>query len=176
MVGVAAMGQKYGENSGVLGALSIDGTKVFGFTADVSAKFGGFSLFGAYVYQTYQLGDAFGANADDYDPWGFVVQAGYSLNDEWELFARYEEGNANGANNAAIPAPGGGTILDWGNPSIITIGANYFINDNVKFTVDWGMNFAENMSIFAGSSSDTGWTASDESDQWVLRAQLQLLF
>ena len=56
MVGVAAMGQKYGENSGVLGALSIDGTKVFGFTADVSAKFGGFSLFGAYVYQTYRAG------------------------------------------------------------------------------------------------------------------------
>jgi hypothetical protein len=173
MVGVAAMGQKYGEQAGVFdigaGPFSLDGTKVMGLTADISAKFGGFSLFGAYVYQTYEFGDAFG-DGDDYDPWGFVVQAGYSLNDEWELFARYEEGNANGG--SAIAGP----VVDWGNPSIITLGANYFINDNVKFTVDWGLNFADNMSIFAGSSSDTGWTASDESDQWVLRAQLQLLF
>ena len=170
MVGVAAMGQKYGEESGLLGVASLDGTKVWGLTADVSAKFGGFSLFGAYVWQSYEFGDDFGLNNDDYDPWGFVVQAGYSLNDEWELFARYEEGNANGGNAIAGP------VVDWGNPSIITLGANYFINDNVKFTVDWGLNFADNMSVFAGSSSDTGWTSSDESDQWVLRAQLQLLF
>jgi hypothetical protein len=170
MVGVAAMGQKYGEQGGLFGGINIDGTKVFGFTADVSAKFGGFSLFGAYVYQTYQLGDTF-VGADDYDPWGFVVQAGYSLNDEWELFARYEEGNANGADITGL-----GLAAEAGNPSIITLGANYFINANVKFTVDWGINYAENMEIFAGTGSDTGWTSSTSSDQWVLRAQLQLLF
>jgi phosphate-selective porin len=165
MIGVAGMGQKYGEGS------VFDGTKVYGFTADISAKFSGFSVFAAYVWQSYDT-EAFNANTDDYDPWGMVVQAGYSLNAEWELFARYEEGNANGANNNILGIP----LAESGNPSILTFGANYFINDNVKFTVDWGINFADNMTIFADNSSDTGWTSSNESDQWVLRAQLQLLF
>jgi hypothetical protein len=188
MVGVAAMGQKYGENSftitaeldnaGVLEAeiTDLDGTTVYGFTADISAKFGGFSLFGAYVWQSYDPGNQFkiaqGLNddIDAWDSWGFVVQAGYSLNDEWEVFARYEEGNSNGGPDNAF-----GITEEAGNPSIITLGANYFINDNVKFTVDWGMNFADQMDLFA-SGSNTGWETSDESDQWVLRAQLQLLF
>jgi phosphate-selective porin len=165
MVGLAGMGQKYGEQS------FLDGVKVYGITADVSAKFAGFSVFAAYVWQSYDT-EAFNGNTEDYDPWGMVVQAGYSLNAEWELFARYEEGNANGANNNILGIP----LAESGNPSILTFGANYFINDNVKFTVDWGINFADNMTIFADNSSDTGWTSSDEADQWVLRAQLQLLF
>lgn len=175
MVGVAFMGQKYGEQSNSISVgglnLGLDGTTVWGFTGDVSAKFGGFSLFGSFVYQSYDFGDDFGPNSDNWNPWGVVVQAGYSLNDEWELFARYEEGNGDGdvANVLNVGAEGG-------NPSIITVGANYFINDNVKFTVDWGLNLADNMSIFAGNEADTGWTSSDSSDQWVLRAQLQLLF
>ena len=94
-----------------------------------------------------------------------------SEDDDWEIFARYEEGDANGGIGNAFNIG-----AEDGNPSILTIGANYFINDNVKFTVDWGINFAENMSIFTASGSDTGWTSSDSSDQWVLRAQLQLLF
>jgi phosphate-selective porin len=165
MVGLAGMGQKFGEQS------VFDGVKVYGITADVSAKFAGFSVFAAYVWQSYDT-EGFNGNTEDYDPWGMVVQAGYSLNAEWELFARYEEGNANGANNNILGIP----LAESGNPSILTFGANYFINDNVKFTVDWGINFADNMTIFADNSSDTGWTSSNESDQWVLRAQLQLLF
>ena len=48
-------------------------------------------------------------------------------------------------------------ITEGGNPSILTLGANYFINDNVKFTVDWGINFADALDLFAAPSSDTGW-------------------
>jgi hypothetical protein len=175
MLGAAVMGQKYGEQSNniTVGAvtLGLDGTKVMGFTADATAKFAGFSLFGAFVYQTYDFGNDFPQNSENWNPWGVVVQAGYSLNNEWELFARYEEGNGDGDVNNTL-----GLGSEGGNPSIITVGANYFINDNVKFTVDWGLNLADNMSVFAGNASDTGWTASDASDQWVLRAQLQLLF
>ena len=194
MVGVAVMGQKYGENSNyasaiatdintgdVLGAnLSLDGTTVWGFTADVSAKFGGFSLFAAGVWQNFDPSENLNVfNADfsvgqsasenSYDPWGLVVQAGYSLNDQWEIFARYEEGNASTDNTALLDDLGG-------NPSILTLGANYFVNDNVKFTVDWGINFGDEMALFADSPAGNGWETSDESDQWVLRAQLQLMF
>jgi hypothetical protein len=46
----------------------------------------------------------------------------------------------------------------------------------VKFTVDWGINFGDEMALFANNSANNGWETSDESDQWVLRAQLQLMF
>jgi hypothetical protein len=195
MVGVAAMGQRYNQNAQALsilgvGDLSFDGTQVWGVTADISAKFGGFSLFASGVWQNYDPdygSDVAGLNAaglsgDSYDPWGIVLQAGYSLNDQWELFARYEEGNASFENlfNAnllgAIGRDLSAALTDGGNPSILTIGANYFINDNVKFTVDWGINFADQMDLFSQEPSNTGWESSDDSDQWVLRAQVQLLF
>jgi len=175
MIGVAGMGQKYGAGSNnvpILGVpVGLEGTTVWGFTGDVSAKFSGFSLFASFVYQSYEWGDDFPIDSDNWNPWGMVLQAGYSLNDEWEIFARYTDGNGDGNDDNVF-----GITNEGGNPSIITVGANYFVNDNVKFTVDWGINFADNMSIFANNESNTGWTSSDESDQWVLRAQLQLLF
>ena len=198
MIGAAVMGQKYGEASegvdipatpaGVAPAFpgasyGLDGTKVMGFTVDATAKFGGFSLFGSFVYQSYEGGSGLsnvnGNNLDGekWNPWAVVVQAGYSLNNEWELFARWTEGNGDGFDvgdqNLAAAFDLG---AEGGNPSIITVGANYFINDNVKFTVDWGINMADNMSIFSGNEASTGWESSNTSDQWVLRAQLQLLF
>lgn len=185
MIGAAVMGQKYGEASNsVAGVGGFDGTKVMGFTVDASAKFAGFSLFGSFVYQSYEAGSGLsnvgGVNYDGekWNPWAVVVQAGYSLNDEWELFARYTEGNGDGGfttGDSTLPALFN-VGAEGGNPSIITVGANYFINDNVKFTVDWGINMADNMSIFAGNEASTGWESSNTSDQWVLRAQLQLLF
>jgi outer membrane murein-binding lipoprotein Lpp len=188
MVGVAAMGQRYNENSQPInlgpvlpgGLSSLDGTTVWGITADFSAKFGGFSLFASGVWQNYDPG---APNSSSYNPWGLVVQGGYSLNDQWEIFARYEEGNAStedlygadtvaGLNNQALST----LVTEGGNPSILTLGANYFINDNVKFTVDWGINFGKALDLFSSADSDTGWESSAGSSQWVIRAQLQLLF
>ena len=213
MLGVAFMGQKYNQNAGALAgnfpnaggagvpavfSVNLDGTTVWGITADVSAKFNGFSIFASGVWQNYDpsyegtfnvAGGAPGplpdnAAGDSYDPWGIVVQAGYALtsdnngNAEWELFARYEEGNASFENFFTGAGTGATAALftDGGNPSILTIGANYFVNENVKFTVDWGINFADQMDLFSQEPSNTGWESSDDSDQWVLRAQLQLLF
>ena len=192
MIGAAVMGQKYGEASNSVPAVpaagttafGYDGTKVMGFTVDATAKFGGFSLFGSFVYQSYEGGSGLsnvnGNNLDGekWNPWAVVVQAGYSLNDEWELFARWTEGNGDGfeAGSTNTLAQAFGVSAEGGNPSIITVGANYFINENVKFTVDWGLNMADNMTIFAGNEASTGWESSNSSDQWVLRAQLQLLF
>ena len=193
MIGVAAMGQRYNENSapvnfgsitnaivdaaGGFGPASLDGTTVWGITADFSAKFGGFSLFASGVWQNYDPG---APNSNSYNPWGLVVQGGYSLNDQWELFARYEEGNASVEDSFGANGPGAALLSDFvtegGNPSILTIGANYFINDNVKFTVDWGINFADTLDLYSSPASDTGWESSDGSSQWLIRAQLQLLF
>ena len=74
--------------------------------------------------------------------------------------------------------------------SAMTLGMNWFINSNVKFTMDWG--YAFNPVQDGGSqptsadytSSGTGWRADRlngaqtklEDGQWLLRAQMQLTF
>ncbi|HAW95350.1 MAG TPA: hypothetical protein DCX60_03650 [Phycisphaerales bacterium] len=58
--------------------------------------------------------------------------------------------------------------------SILTVGANWFLNSKVKFTADWGINFADDLNLF--DDPGDGWRDSGTDDEWVLRAQLQLLF
>ena len=184
MIGVAVMGQRYNNQvqDGTLpgapdAAVDYDNSTVWGVTADISAKFDNISLFAAGVFQQYDTKgiEATAPNTafdfSEYTPWGFVVQGGYSINDEWELFSRYENGN--------VPIED----LTTGNPnfdtrggvaSILTVGANWFINSKVKFTADWGMNFASDLNLF--DDPGDGWRDSGTNDEWVLRAQLQLLF
>ena len=61
--------------------------------------------------------------------------------------------------------------------SILTVGGNYFVNDNVKLTVDWGINLQSSLvGVNEGDRDGLGWGLSNAKNQWVLRAQLQLLF
>lgn len=208
MVGVAAMGQAYNGAAGFgtvfgipgLGSLlsleaNLDGSTVYGVTADVSAKFGSVSLYAAFVWQHYEIkgtGELFGTPIGSYsvpgtNPWGFVLQGGYSLNEKIELFGRYSfinadlgnfELSANGLPPPLPPAIGPIPIpLGESSTSVITIGANYFISENVKATVDWGINL-ESTLIGLGESSlgGLGWGVTNSGHEWVLRAQLQLLF
>lgn len=195
MLGVAVMGQQYNATSGadnllgyeavdfgLNGDLTFDNSTVWGVTADISAKFENISLFAAGIFQQYDVkgrdgnGNAF--ELSSYTPWGMVVQGGYSINDTVELFARYEYGNAS---VDSVETKLGGILStpatfnsEGGNVSILTVGANWFLNSKIKFTADWGINFADNLSTFSDSSD--GWRSSGSADQWVLRAQLQLLF
>ncbi|MEE2680842.1 MAG: porin [Planctomycetota bacterium] len=196
MIGVAVMGQQYNQTSGadnlfgvnttaltgLNGDLTFNNSTVWGVTADISAKFENISLFAAGIFQRYDVkgrtdtGAAF--ELSPYDPWGMVVQGGYSLNDTVELFARYEYGNAS---VDSIETTVGGILAntatlntEGGNVSILTVGANWFLNSKIKVTTDWGINFADNLSTFSDASD--GWRSSGSADQWVLRAQLQLLF
>ena len=121
------------------------------------------------------------------NPWGFVLQGGYSLNEKIELFGRYSFINADLGNfelsASGLPPPLPPAIgpipipLGESSTSVITIGANYFISENVKATVDWGINL-ESTLIGLGESSlgGLGWGVTNSGHEWVLRAQLQLLF
>ena len=181
MLGVAIMGQQYNDqvqDGSLPGApnsmVDYDNSTVWGVTADISAKFQNISLFAAGVFQSYDTKGAEagqGFDLSEYMPWGVVVQSGYSINDDWELFARYEYGNVPIEDLAVA-----GTPLDTrgGVASILTLGANWFLGSKVKFTTDWGMNFAQDLNLFDDPSD--GWRDSGTNDEWVLRAQLQLLF
>ena len=182
MIGVAGMAQNWngtvganaaaaaGGNPGA-GAFVSDHAKVWGVTADFSAKFAGFSLFGAAVYQRFEATD--GAMDNTVNPWGFVGQAGYSFTDQWELFGRFSWANNRGLGEGDFA---GSTDEGAAKLSLLTLGVNYFVNENVKFTADWGINMNNSLGGAWVDQPDTGWRQTNKSSEWVLRAQVQLLF
>jgi outer membrane murein-binding lipoprotein Lpp len=178
MIGVAGMAQQWNGNAaGNVQPLAqiADSSSVWGVTADFSAKFAGFSLFGAAVYQRFEAKG--GGESNTVNPWGFVGQAGYSFTDQWEVFGRFSWANNRGLGQitgGGIPADNAGVAE--AKLALLTLGVNYFINDNVKFTADWGINMNNSLSGDWVNQADTGWRATNSSSEWVLRAQLQLLF
>jgi len=172
MFGFGAMTQSW---NGTLAGQVSDEASVWGVTADFSAKFSGVSIFAAVTYQNYDFGTTLnnaGNEIGSINPWGFVGQVGYSLNDEWEVFGRFSW-----ANNRGVDAPAGAAAVDAdAKLSLLTVGANYFINSNVKFTADWGLNLNDSLSGVWVDQAATGWRETNAGNEWVLRAQLQLLF
>jgi hypothetical protein len=140
-----------------------DELEVFQWTLDGSAEFGGWNLFGAFVGRHI---DATGLSLDQF---GFVAQGGLFLNDDWELFGRYEWGDDDS---------------DGEDLHLVTIGANrYFARQGVKWTADVGFGLEEVGSTwgdgFLGSGGDpAGWRtdAAGSDGQIVFRTQMQLLF
>jgi hypothetical protein len=135
-------------------------TEVFEFTGDVSAEFGGFNLYGAFIWSDVSVSAVPGSG----NPWGFVVQGGFYLDQTWELYARYEW-----ADYDVSPA-----VVD--DLSALTFGVNkYFHGHNAKWTTDfgWGINSVQ------AASNITGWVndpTNDEDGEMVLRTQMQILF
>jgi hypothetical protein len=151
-IGVAAHWQH--TEYGILGSTK---TEVFGLTADVNAKFGGFNLFGSFVWMHNDIKG--GGSAD---PWGFTVQGGYNFTDEWEGFVRYEWTDFDTAASDL-------SILTWGVN-------HYFAGHNAKATVDMGYSF--NTLPFITGNNRAGYRVDSGTNdgQFVIRTQLQLAF
>jgi phosphate-selective porin len=134
----------------------------FAYTLDASWQSDGWNLFGAITGAAVS-GD--GPSGDN-DPFGFVVQGGVFMTEEWELFARYDFTD-------------GDTLNDY---SEVTFGVNYYMHKHAaKFTFDvvWALDETvtdTGAPTSAVLSTGTGLLASDDSDQFVLRAQFQLVF
>ena len=125
----------------------------FMWTVDASAEFGGANAFVAIVGR--HLDEA------DVDRFGVVVQGGYFLTDDWEIFGRYEWYDYDTSGMDDI--------------NIATVGANYYMaKHNLKWTTDLG--FA--LDTVESGSSGVGWRTdpAGEDNQIVFRSQLQLLF
>ena len=133
---------------------------VFVVTGDVSAEFGGFNFFGAFMYANNDFG-----GPEDWNPWGFVAQAGVYVTETWELFGRYE-------------------WMEWDEDvvgptedlSVVTVGLNkYFAGHNAKWTTDFGFGINP---VFVPARL-TGWLGDFDNDsdgQWIVRSQVQLYF
>jgi len=165
MVGFAVAGQSW---NGEFAQQLSDSASVMGLTADFSMKMAGMSIFASVVYQNYSS-DIDGI--DSVNPWGFVGQVGYSVTEQWELFGRFSW-----ANNRGLTGPGLAPSTAEAKLSLLTVGANYFINSNVKFTADFGWNLNDTLEGAWVNQPATGWRETNEDGEYVVRAQLQLLF
>ena len=156
MAGVAALYQKY--NSTAVGA---DTPTVTGLTGDVTWNFGGASLFASFVWENIDP-----VSGSSRNPWGFMVQGGYFLTDDFEIFGRYSYANAD-------TTGGDSTKL-----SLITVGVNYFMSANAKFTADFGYSLNTLGGLYALQGTGAGWNADtgNNDGQYAIRTQLQLSF
>ncbi len=134
-------------------------------TVDALVKSGPVSGQAAVFYADGD-GDAGGPD----DAWGAFVEAGYSLNKQWQPFARWEYLDVDGLDNEV---------------QIATVGVNYHLRGHAaKFTLDaaWkyaGDNPATLGTLNGGEFSDgLGWAGgvNDDEDQVTVRGQFQLLF
>lgn len=119
-------------------------TKTVYHTVDAQYEVGQLGLYAAYVANWTDDGDN-----DDYT-WGAIAQAGYMLDQNWEIFGRYG-------------------FLEEDSLNEITLGANYYWHGHhAKATIDLVI-------LPDGSPSDSGlgYVASEDL-QVVLRGQFQL--
>jgi hypothetical protein len=122
-------------------------------TVDVQWETGPFGVYAGW-YGRYTDDQTAGSAWD----WGLIAQAGYLLNPQWELFARYDylklEDKTSGEDAFHE----------------ITVGVNYYIHKhNLKITVDasWLPNGVPTNQDAIGELTDIG------NDEFLLRAQLQ---
>ena len=141
-------------------------TDVLILTADVSAEFGGANVYAAWIYTDIDL-----LGLVDLNPWGFLVQGGVALNDDWEAFARYELADFDVAGVEDL--------------SLITFGVTrYFAGHNAKWTTDVGIGTDEFDAAAAvlvpvgATGTITGLRADvpGEDGQVVIRSQIQIVF
>ena len=119
------------------------------YTVDTGLNVSGLELTAAFT----------GVNRDAGNDWATTFSAAYQCMDNLQGFVAYEYGRLEGANDDL---------------SVATIGANYWLNDNVKWTTDLGYSFN---GIGAGwNVADTGWNTSATSGEYLVRTQLQVSF
>ena len=127
----------------------LDTTDYTTYTVDSGLNFGALDLTAAFT----------GVNRDAGDDWAATFTAAYQCMDNLQGYLAYEYGELEGAAD---------------NLSVVTVGANYFINDNVKWTTDVG--YALN-GIGAGwDTGTTGWNTSSDSGEYLVRTQIQVSF
>ncbi len=139
---------------------------MWNLTADVSMEGDGWN---AFAYGFYRTVDMAGPGSD-LDDWGFGLQAGVFVSDDWELFGRW---------GFIAPDSDYGTGLDE-DFNEFTVGVNHYVlpeSHAAKFTADvsyYPDTVASSSIVPTGTG--TGLLGSTADSEWVLRLQFQLLF
>ena len=139
------------------------------FTLDASLEMDGANLFGAFIYSDWNWNVS-----DDREEIAFLVQGGIYLNEDWEIFGRFEWSDFDFAD---ITTMDGTKLYSFDDLAVLTFGINrYFSGHNVKWTTDLGYAF-DRVEFFAADDM-AGWRSDTGGDdgQLVFRTQLQLAF
>jgi phosphate-selective porin OprO and OprP len=126
---------------------------------------GGLGLYGAYVgaYAEVDPGPL-GGETNAYD-FGFLVQAGYMLNDRWELFGRW---NVTFLDDDVIASTAEDTFHEF------TLGVNYYLQGHrAKVTID--LSYLPDGTPAGTNLTGIGYLAGEGDDQFAIRGQFQLL-
>jgi hypothetical protein len=130
----------------------------------------GLGIYAAYLGQFIMNGGGSGLSGitggteDSYN-WGFLVQANYMLNDQWEVFGRY---NYTGLEEELTVGTAGETEDTFHE---LTGGVNYYFHGhNAKFTLD-----VSYLPQGAPVGADGLGILSSEDDQFVIRGQIQFM-
>jgi len=137
-------------------------TTAFFYTIDAEwkpANVAGLCVYGGFLGVYTGDVDTGPGTTDDFNDWGFLVQAGYMLNEKWEVFGRVDYADLDQDRN--LPE---NEIWE------ISGGVNYYMHgQGAKFTVD--LNYLPNGS--PGSVPTLGYLPGSDNSV-VVRAQFQL--
>jgi len=180
LLGAAINWQRGAEDSDLTAASANGPATYLTWTLDATWQLGGANIYGAWVMNTIYSNPSGLPSVNSY---GLVVQGGYFITDAVELFARWEWMSTanNGQNPTSVDIEDNQINLGSFVNNIGTLGANWYISKNVKFTTDFGVSwnpvtfqqglFGQNI---AGADYRT--EGADGGGQLVFRSQLQLLF
>lgn len=160
MLGIAFQGQA--SESGTPSFFGAD-TSIYGYTADVSAEFGGANAFASWVHNYVDSPNAI------VNFYGLVLQAGFYFTPKWELFGRFEWGWFDVASGTA----------SFEDLILPTIGVTYYIEgQDVKWTTDFGYGINPVENPYVQGNDISGWRRdpTDVDAQMVFRTQFQLLW
>jgi hypothetical protein len=160
---LTSMGNKSGDLA-VIGAgadYSQNGdVNVIHHNVDVQWNAGPLSVYAAYVGLYTDFGNTNTGPGSGYD-YGFLAQAGWMLNNDWEVFGRYDYTHLDNQ-------PSG----DEDAFHEVSVGVNYYLHgQNAKITVDagWLPNGAPS------SQTGIGVLANDGDNEFYIRGQFQLV-
>ena len=149
----------YEKDNDVVGGT--DGDTDTRWTADINFHFDGASIFAYYVDRSFR--DDSGA-AGDLDQTGFVIQGGYFINENTELFARYETAESDTAAEDL---------------KVMTVGFNkYYHGQNVRWATDFGYSYNQMNATWTAGNAWANWQndSAGNDGQTLIRTQLQLMF
>jgi hypothetical protein len=161
-------GMLLGVGGGYLKNQDSDGESNWLISGDLSYEADGWNAYGSATWgQNEPQG-----GGDSTDSFGFEVGAGMYMDDDNELYARWQW---------LTPGTGAGDVSSKLN--IATIGWNHYIaGPNTKLSADWNWCFSDPSLVNrqgAGAWGPTGWwnnAAQSNGSQWLLRTQLQISF
>lgn len=160
-------------------------TESFLYTVDAMTKGDGWNLYGAFIGSHIETA---AAAAPSFDDFGFVVQGGVYLTDDFEIFLRWDaiipDGDrtngtavARSGNDMFNTATGGFNYYLHGHAAKFTLDLQYNIDNPSDTAFTDGANGGFPGGVFGVPGGGIGFqNTGNEDNQFVVRAQFQLLF